>query len=776
MRVTYRYKVPAALLLLPALPVLCFLLLDFLFPLPPEKLAPPGSTIVSDRNGELMRVFLAPDDMWRIRLEGDEISDNLKRAVLAFEDRYFYWHPGINPISIVRAAYANLKSWEVTQGGSTITMQVARLLEPKERTLKSKVIEAFRALQLELKYSKEEILSLYFNNAPYGSNVVGVGAASYLYFNKSADKLSLGESALLAAIPNAPNQTRPDTKQDAAAATRAKVLDRMLNQGKISRDQYNDALAEPIPDSRYPLPFLAPHLATYLLGRYPGRERLETTIDARIQRVADATMHGEAGFLHAKGISNAAAIVIDNESGDLLSMVGSLDFYDDAASGQVNGTLASRSPGSTLKPFVYALGFERGLISPQSLLPDVPHDYAGYRPQNYDDVYHGAVTVEEALVHSLNVPAVNLYADLGSRGLYSLLKQAGISTLPHDKQYYGLSLVLGGCGVTLLELTNLYAGLARGGEFFPCHLLRSDRSPQPTRLFSAGTCYLLTDILSQLQRPELPAIWEWTVDRPKVAWKTGTSYGHRDAWSIGYTPKYTIGVWVGNFSGKGARELVGAEIAAPILFDLFAALDDGGTNGWFSPPEQVAVRQVCALSGMPPSESCDATKTELYLPGISSQQQCTYHRKVMVDKCTGQRLCSHCRESHDYEEKVYVIWPHEIATWMERNGYPIARLPEHNPACSQLASGQGPVIYSPLASTEYKLRPGVPTEYQQILLDAKVSNGTNTIYWFLDRNLVYSGPPTSQLFIEPTPGAHTLICLDDEGRSAEVSLTVTAPQ
>ncbi len=766
-----RWLLPAVILA----PLLLFLALNLVFPLPVEKLQPRGSTVISDRNGELMRVFLAPDQMWRMNLKSDEISPVLKKAVLAYEDRYFHYHPGINPFAIARAAVVNLKAGRVLEGGSTITMQVARLIEPKERTLWSKMIEAFRAVQLELHYSKDEILTCYFNLAPYGGNVVGVGAASYLYFNKPANRLSIGEAALLAAIPNSPNEIRPDVNSDAARAARGRILALLRNQGSITEQQYREAANEPVPQQRYPLPFEAPHLATYLLQRWPGEERLQTTIDDRIQRTVAGILRREKGLLASQGISNAAAVVIDNQTGELLSLVGSIDFFDEKASGQVDGALAPRSPGSALKPFVYALAIGQGLISPQSLLADVPQDYSGYRPQNYDDTYHGAVTVEEALIRSLNVPAVNLYADLGSQGLYSFLKQAGVTTLPEKKEYYGLPLVLGGCEVNLLELSTIYSGLANGGRFSNCRMLLTDPVPASKQMLSEGACYIITDILSRLQRPELPAVWEWSVNQPKVAWKTGTSYGHRDAWSIGYTPRYTVGVWAGNFDGKGARALVGAEIAAPILFDIFTLLEDNGER-WFAQPKSVKRRRVCAVSGLPMSPYCDASKTELYLPGISPQQECNIHKCVLVDDESGYRLCPHCREGHRYHEVVYEQWPAQVATWMERNGYSIAQIPSHNPKCTSLADGEGPVIYSPLAKCDYKLRHGVDPKYQKILLDAKVSNSTANIFWFLDRDLIYSGPPTSQLFVTPTLGTHKLICMDDEGRSATVTLNVIEPQ
>jgi penicillin-binding protein 1C len=406
------------------------------------------------------------------------------------------------------------------------------------------------------------------------------------------------------------------------------------------------------------------------------------------------------------------------------------------------------------------------------LLNDVPVDYAGYRPVNYDEKYHGAVTVEEALIHSLNVPAVNLCAMLGEKGIYEFLKEAGISTLPQEKNYYGLSLILGGCEVTLLELTNLYAGLANDGSFRPYRLLQSQPPAESKRLLSAGTCFILTEMLSKVRRPDLPKTWEWSVNTPKIAWKTGTSYGHRDAWSLGYTPQYTIGVWVGNFDGRGAPALVGAEAAAPILLALFEALGKPAENRWFVQPLNVERRQVCSVSGMPVSEFCVSRKDELFLPGVSPHYLCAIHQLVLIDKKTGKRLCAHCRSGRAYAEKIVEHWPAEIATWMERNGYPIAAMPEHYSQCAKVVSGNGPVIHSPSAGTEYQIRAGVDLKYQKILLEASVSNQTKKIYWFMNRKLIFSGKPIARVFITPQPGRHRLMCMDDEGRSSEVELLI----
>ncbi|MFQ5602659.1 MAG: penicillin-binding protein 1C [bacterium] len=753
-------------------PLTIFLLLNELFPLPADKLHPTVSTIILDRNDNLLRAFLAGDDMWRIPVSVDEISPTLKKAVLTYEDKYFYRHFGINPISIIRAARTNLRSGRIVQGGSTLTMQVARLLEPKSRSYLNKLKEAFRALQLEWRYSKDEILAFYFNMAPYGGNLVGVGAASYAYFKKSPDKLSLGEAAILAAVPNSPNRFRADRYPNAAKEARAKVLRLLQQQNQIDAQQRKEAQSEPVPAKRFALPFEIPHLSTELHKRHPFRPWLTSTIDRQLQIKAESILQTHLKPLQKKGIYNGAVVIIENRTHEVLAMVGSPDFFDNQNQGQVNGAMSPRSPGSALKPFVYALGLEQGVISPSTLLKDVPVEYAGYRPVNYDERFHGAVSVQEALVHSLNVPAVNLYAELGDNGVYSFLKRGGISTLPKPKEYYGLSLILGGGEVTLLELTNLYAGLASGGNFTSYRLLKSDAGEAENTLLSPGTCFILTDILSQLRRPELPAVWESTLDMPKVAWKTGTSYGHRDAWSIGYTPQLTIGVWVGNFDGRGVPELVGAEAAAPILFALFNALEERDSHRWFVQPESVEMRQVCAVSGMPVSQICAAVKNELFLPGVSPNQTCTIHQRILVDRKTGQRLCSHCRIGRTYWEKVIEHWPAEISSWKMRNGQPLAPFPEHFQKCVKIASGEKPVIHSPAMNTQFKIRSGVSLKYQKILLQASVSNHTHTIYWFMNGRLIYSGDPNHPLFITPQKGRHTLLCMDEEGRSSEVEITI----
>ena len=834
--------------ILPLFIIALFTIANWCFPLPKVRLHPPSSRIVLDRNGEWLRAFLAEDGMWRFNRQSSvsrgEVTSParvgqptpygnrkpktenpwLHEAMLTTEDRWFYYHCGINPVSMVTALYDNVKAGEVVRGGSTITMQLARLMEPKARTIPNKLIEMFRAIQLELAYSKSEILNFYFNMLPYGGNIVGTGAASRFYFNKPQHAISLGEAALLAAIPNAPERLRPDRFPENARNARAKVLNRLRARGQISEQQWQEALREPIPTKRYPLPFKAPHLSRLLAkGNRWNTEttvdnRIYTTIDVKVQetavRILREYLNASTGIADSRRLqphtaSTGAVVVMDTQSRQVLAMVGSHDFFDRGASGQINGTLAPRSPGSTLKPFVYALGIEQGLITPETLLFDVPVTYSGYNPVNYDGTYNGYVTARQALARSLNIPAVNLHARLENRTLQTFLKQAGISTLTPTRNY-GLSMVLGGCEVNLLELTTLYAGLANMGEFAPYQIgvneqqsenLFADgfqREPMidgySQRLLQEETSFIITEMLTTSQLPintvKNPEAFEMTMNLPKIAWKTGTSYGHRDAWCIGYSPKLTIGVWLGNFDGKGAPMLSGVDAATPILFALFTALTGQDTHRWYTTPKTLKMREVCALTGTLPSPHCPTRKSDVYIPGISPVKTCTIHKRIYIDEITGYSLCSHCRnlpttkENHSQaargqhdtkvETKIFEEWPAEAATWLAQNGFAVSVLPEHNPLCTGTVAGTAPVILSPAKDTVYYIRTGVPLENQKIQLSASASNRTQQLFWFLDGELIFKGTAEQPYWLTPVKGEHVLTCVDAEGRSTSRPLHISA--
>lgn len=778
------------------MPFLLFSIAHICFPLPKEKLQPEPSTIVMDRSGEWLRAFTSQDEMWRFPVTSmDEISPILQTAMLTYEDKWFYHHWGINPVSLLFATIDNFKAGEIVRGGSTITMQLARLMEPKKRTIPNKCIEMFRAFQLELTYTKSEILTFYFNLLPYGGNIVGSGAAARLYFNKPQSTLSHGEAALLAAIPNSPEYLRPDRFPKQARKARKKVLYRMKDAGKITEELLQEALHESIPTERSLLPFKAPHLSRLLSNQIQskitqriGNRQIRTTIDIRYQDLAEHILKDRLLPLQTQGVSTGAVVVLDTKSHELLALAGSHDFFDKKADGQVNGTLALRSPGSTLKPFIYALAIDKGDITPKTLLYDVPVDYVGYSPVNFDGKFTGYVTASDALSRSLNVTAVNLYAKMDNDRLYSFLKQAGISTLTNAEDY-GLSLVLGGCGINLLELTNLYAGLANMGEFAPYKYLSDseeenieDNGNLPTstpvvygqHLLRPESCWIVTEMLTSLERPDFPRSFDMTGTMPKVAWKTGTSYGHRDAWCIGYSPELTIGVWLGNFNGTGAPILSGAETAAPILFALFTALSGEKTYQWFNIPKTLKSRHVCALTGQPISSHCPSFVTDVYIPGVSSTRECNIHKTVQVDLDSGERLCSSCSTGKHYSEEKIAVFPAQVATWLNANGFAVKRLPDHNNDCTRLLAGTNPIILSPSQDTVYHIRPHVPLDNQKIRLTASISGDTQDIFWFLNGELLSSGQAVESTFMTPVIGKHELTCIDGAGRSTTLPLNIVA--
>jgi len=747
-------------------PLTSFLVLNALFPIPKGKLHPSASLRILDHEGKILRVYLSDHDSYHFPVTLAEVSPYLTSATLAYEDKWFYYHPGINPVAIARAAWLNLRAGEILSGGSTITQQVARMMQTRERTMSSKIIEAFRAMQLELNYSKSEILSFYMNLAPYGGNIVGASAAAYMYFGKPVYQVGPGEAALLAAIPTSPTKLRPDRHPDAARSRRDVVLERMFKYGKIDEQRYRLSLNESIPVSRISPPRYAPHFCDDLAANYSDvGGTIKTTINLDIQRMSDKLLKRHMETIKHRGVTNGAVVIIDNKTTSLLTLIGSADYDNQLNSGQVNGALALRSPGSTLKPFIYGLAIDQGKISPSTLLEDLPVNYSGYSPVNYNEEFNGIVTVEQALTHSMNVPAVNLTRQMGLSNLIDFLRGGGISSLKNDADYYGLSLILGGVGIKLFDLTTIYAGLANNGVFRVCRILDEQKILPGDNLISKEAVYILSEMLSQVKRPDFPSTWEATINLPKIAWKTGTSYGHRDAWSIGYTPRYTVGVWIGNFSGVGNPVLVGADAAAPLLFDLMTALEpDGGI--WFRKPVDVKERQVCALSGKIPGKSCEASKRELYIYNKSPAKICDLHVTFTLDEKTGARLCPHCRVGRSHKEMIFTKWQPSVATWLLQNGRETTPPPPHFAECSSILLADAPDIKSPPENCKYVLRRNVPLEDQRILLEAAVSADVQTLYWFVDGELIHEGTPDKQYFYKPEPGKHELLCMDDEGRQS----------
>jgi penicillin-binding protein 1C len=533
-------------------------------PLPLERAREVSTTIV-DRNGKLLRAYAMADGRWRLPVDAKTAVDpGYLKLLLAFEDRRFRNHRGVDPLALGRAAFQLVTRGHIVSGGSTITMQLARLMEPRrERSVYAKLRQIVRALEIERQLTKDQILDLYLALAPYGGNLEGIRAASVAYFGKEPKRLSLAESALLVALPQSPETRRLDRYPDAARAARDRVLDRMVEEGEVSAEDAAQAKAIPVPRLRRPMPILAPHSADQAVATVKDAPIIRLTLDSGLQKVLEALARDRATAL-GPNIS-VAIVAVDNESGDVLARVGSPDYFDDARAGQVDMTRAVRSPGSTLKPFIYGLAFEDGFVHPESLIEDRPIRFGSYAPENFDMTFQGTVPVRKALQQSLNVPAVALLDRVGASRLASRLRQAGANLVLPKDEVPGLAMGLGGVGITLQDLVQLYCGLARLGNTTPLREIENAKVARgdSLRLMDKVAAWQVGDVLIGSPPPE-------NAPRNRIAFKTGTSYGYRDAWSVGFDGRMTVGVWVGRPDGAPVPGLVGRAAAAPILFDAFA--------------------------------------------------------------------------------------------------------------------------------------------------------------------------------------------------------------
>jgi penicillin-binding protein 1C len=736
-------------------------------------LSPPPATVVAARNGQPLRLYLAPDEAWRfpVRLAG--VAPVLPQLVLAAEDRHFYRHPGVNPLALARAAVANLLAGRVVSGGSTITMQLARLARPRERTLWAKGHEALAALALERALSKDAILERYLNMAPYGGNIVGVGAAATLYFGKTPDRLSLAEAALLTVLPRSPLRLDPLRHPEAAKAARDRLLAGLARRGLVTAEAAREASAAPVPTRLVPLPFSAPHfcqMAREAAGPVP---RIDTTLDPSAQKTATDILRSRARWLAGQGIGSVAAVVLDPATREIRALVGGVDWFGDPRFGQLNGATIRRSPGSTLKPFLYAQAMDQGLIFPQSQLLDIPTGFGGYAPKNYDGLYRGRVSAEQALITSLNIPAVRLLNDVGPASFLDLLHRGGLASLDKPAAHYGLSLILGGGETTLLSLTNLYAALADDGRFRPPVFLAKAPAVRAERLFSPEASALTADILTRLERPDLPTSWERALAVPQVAWKTGTSFGHRDAWAVGFSADHVIGVWVGNMDGRAIAGISGAIQAGPILFELFRALEPYGSRPAAKAGLNLATVEVCADSRQLPGPDCPRRIAATIIPGRTRLAPCPVHRRTLADAVTGERLTADCAAGHEATTIAVTEYPGELVSWWRSTGIPFETPPPLAPDCLG-AAGAGPRIVSPSPATVYAVRPDVPAAYQQIVLAADAAASVSRLSWYVDGELAAQGPPGHKLFWQPIPGAHRFAVTDDQGRSHAVTVRVEA--
>jgi penicillin-binding protein 1C len=726
----------------------------------PEDLT--WSRVVQDRHGAVIHLSPAADGRYRLRSRLGEISPSLVRATLLKEDRHFRRHPGINPVAAGRAAWGAATGNPVG-GASTLTMQVARLrwnLHTREPG--GKLVQMFRALQLERHHSKDQILEAYFNLAPYGGNVEGAGAAALLWCGRPPDQLTEREAFALSVIPQSPATRHPGKGADRPriAAAQARLIASLGEEDPLRRDPLaaDFTLVPPSPP-----PHEAPHFCRRVMRGHPAAA-LDTTLDLRLQRIAEAVIRARLDRGAEFGIVNACAVLVHAPSREVLAYVGSGDYHDRSIHGMVDGLRARRSPGSALKPFAYGLALEQGLIHPRSLLIDGPLTFADYNPENFEREFMGPVSAREALLRSRNIPAVDLARRLAGDGLHGLLKRGGVD-LPRPPSHYGLTLVLGGAGVTPLELAGLYTALADDGRFRPLVDEAGKREPAGPLLFPEASRFLTLDLMTGGK--ELGKDYEFTAAAPSVAWKTGTSHGFRDAWAVGIQGDHVLVVWMGNFSGRGNPALVARRCAAPLLFELITRL--GLPERERVPPAGVRLAEVCPLSGCLPGAHCPHRVASWFIPGVSPIRPCELHREILVDSDTGLRVArDDGRDS--LRREVHEFWPPDLLEQFRQAGVPRRPIPSPESGIDPLEGldpGEAPVILSPLPGRVYHGGDG-----QAIPLQAKAAAGVSRLFWFCDDAFLGSSGAVESVDWHPEPGTRTLRVIDDHGRGSANPITI----
>lgn len=754
--------------------------------LPDPLFDSPLSSVLEARDGSLLGARIAADGQWRFPGR-DTVPGKYEAAVIAFEDKRFRRHPGVDPLALARAAWTNLRAGGVVSGGSTITMQVVRMARGyRPRTYREKFVEAASAVRLELGATKDEVLALYAAHAPFGGNVVGLEAAAWRYFGRSPADLSWAEAAMLAILPNNPGAVHPGRNRDALLGKRNRLLRRLAEEGTMDGEELELALLEPLPDAPRPLPQDAPHLLQRLAAEDGGGERrYATTLDPALQRLATAVVARQSRELAAMGVRHAALLVIDNRSFEVAAYVGNSRWGVGAGTGYaIDLVHRPRSTGSILKPLLFARMLDAGEIVPETLVPDVPSQFAGYMPENYDREFRGAVPAAAALARSLNVPAVWMLRRHGVDRFYDFLRAMGMSTLHRPPGDYGLTLVLGGAEGTLWDIAAMYATLGRvggggdwgggpgaGGPAAPGRprLLRDEAVPNGGAVapVSVGAAWLTLEALVEVVRPGADARWRFFGGGRRVGWKTGTSYGHRDAWAIGVTPRYTVGVWAGNADGEGRPELTGIGAAAPVLFDVLNRLDG---DGWFPRPEaHLKEVRVCESDGLRAVGGCPAA-IALAPRGSRFERPSPHHRLVHLDPSSGLRVHGGCESVRAMVHETRFVLPPGQESYYRRWNAAYRPLPPYRPDCAAtspeaLAGGPVDFIY-PNRGTRIYIPVELGGRKGRAIFTAAHRDPNATLHWHLDDRYVGSTSVFHERALDVEQGRHTLTVVDDAGNRA----------
>lgn len=735
----------------------------------PEPLFPSDySKMVLAEDGQILRVFLNGQEQWILPPDEGEIPAKLRTAVLHYEDKRFESHWGVDPLALVRALWQNMTRGGRISGASTITMQVARLMEPKERTLWNKLREMCQAVRIELNYSKDQILKLYLTHAPYGGNILGYRTASLRYFGCEPAQLSWAQAATLAVLPNNPANVNPMRNPEELKKKRDSLLQSLFEADIITAETYRLAVAEPVPTGQLPFPLAAPHLAERL-ALSSEENVLLTTIDLDVQVRAEGLVKAYMDGLSKVGVDNAAALLVHTPSGEVKAYVASQDYFADEKLGKIDGVRMRRSTGSTLKPFLFALAMDAGLIVRESVLLDIPTSYGGYSPYNADHSFSGIVRADTALIRSLNVPAVQLLHELGVEDFYSFLQTAGLKGIKGTPQQHGLSLVLGSASGSLWELAGLYRGLGNYGLFSDLTVLAGEEREE-VRLLSRGSSYLVLETLKDVTRPKTEYFWQEFQSSAPLAWKTGTSYGGSDAWAVGVSPEWTIAVWTGNFSGGEIKDLSGIDAAAPLLFQLFAMLPKSPQYYWFSPPgEDLTVVAVSAQTGYRLKEGGGELVEVLAPASAEPLRYSPYERTLYVNGSETLQVCSLCWDRNDLKRAERVIYPPLVNAYLREKGLQYT-VPPHNPACPAAQQGENPIHFvRPQAGTKLVVPRDDIGDYQKVRLEAAHQQAGSRLYWYLNNSYLGSTNGRHEMLITPETGWHSLYVVDEVGNERAVT-------
>ncbi|TZF83654.1 penicillin-binding protein 1C [Pedobacter sp. BS3] len=774
--------------------VFLLLFLAFWFSLPRKLFRSPTSYVIEAADGRLLSAAIASDGQWRFP-PPDTVPDKFIKCILAFEDKRFYHHPGIDIFALARAIRQDIRAKAIVSGGSTISMQVIRLSRNRERTIGQKLVEMLLAVRLELRYSKQQIMQLYAGNAPFGSNVVGLDAAAWRYYGRSAENLSWGEMATLAVLPNSPALVHPGRNEKQLIRKRNQLIDRLHELGYIDPSTAELSKLEPVPGKPFPLPNEAPHLLSRFKTErsklHVSSTRIITTINYNLQTQINDLLKRYNNRYRANDINNIAALVLDVKTGTVRCYAGNI--YEPAnkeLESHVDMIRAPRSPGSTLKPLLYASMLTDGFLLPHTLVPDIPTQIAGYSPQNYDLGYDGAIPADKALSRSLNVPAVRMLQQYKYERFYDQLKKLGFSTLTQPADHYGLSLILGGSEVTLWDLARTYMGMARTLNHFndyrgrynphdydnPVYIRQN--APEHIRVDHLPARYILDhaaiwsafNAMEEVMRPGDEGLWEQFTSSQRIAWKTGTSFGFRDAWAVGLTPGYVVCVWVGNADGEGRPGLTGIEAAAPVLFDIFRLLPQGK---WFPVPKtKLRKLKVCKQSGYKAGDYCTDIVEELVPAAGLRTPVCPYHRLIHLDKTGTYQVTDRCESVVNMIHRSWFVLPPSMEYYYKIRNSGYKMLPPFKPGCDDTGSNAVMDMIYPKNNASVYIPLEIDGSRGKLILSVAHRNPGITIYWHIDNQYIGSTRSFHQMAVSPPPGRHILTLVDENGERLVQTFTI----